>query len=610
MRWFGVSLFCLSCALLPPRAEAEGVLRVSFTPTERAQIAIFLENDKGEFIETLALTHATALRGIGNRPGALQMNSGFRWPYGRREGVLPIWAHRRATVEAPFPRVIFQDRISEGYAARNVPDHSTDDYFCLSFNVDRSKKDALDAVSCASVFSSDKGRYLDVDDLERGYAEPFEIRPRERSMRPLSFESLYPPRLDLESFGIYDHLDARNYREDARLAMPTIDAVSMATPRGDVPFGFQWHLPRDLPFGRYWLYVEIHTEGDHNDYYSTARFPTPGTSDKNPTGDWDSWARNFGYPFRGQPSIVYRAPIEINGTQTRSDVSEPFGYGELHGADGRIRPIDHTITDDPIRRPGSGADRLRKLGDQPRLSVEAAFFTEEECAGPLPLADELRAKPHGDERRSHHHAEVSFIPRRGSVPIFEWEVVIAREPIESDEDFERASEANAAELDTVALSLCVADSETYERNCPDYDEPIAFEIGQLSFLTEYFVGVRAFDYCGRRGPIATAQFTTTEINYTTVSPCFVATAAYGTPFADEIVVLRRFRDEVLRPNRLGRAFLHAYEQIGPPLAHFIEKSETRRAIARALLRPITRLIGFVHERLSVGPLSGEREATR
>lgn len=565
------------------------MLRVNFTPTERAQIAIFLEDDEGNFVSTLALTHATALRGIGNRPGALQMNSGFRWPYGRREGVLPIWAHRRIKSEAPFRRVIFQDRFTEGYAARNIDDYSVDTYFCLSFSVEHSKQDALDAVSCASVFSSDKGRYIDADDIEAGYAEPFELRPREAIMRPLSFSSLYPPRLDLDDFGAYDHLDLRNFREDAREAMPSIDIVSMATPRGDTPFGLQWQIPDELPHGRYWLYVEISTEGDHNDYYSIARFPTPGTSGPNPSGDWDSWARNYGYPYRGQPSIVYRAPIEINGTQTFSEVDAPYGYGELHGADGRIRQIDHTITDDPRDRPGSGADRLRKIGDEARLRVEAAFFTEEECSGELPRADAFTGAAHSDERRSHHHAELSFIPRRGSVPIYDWEVAVSRTPILGEEDFERANNANAAEIDTVALSLCVPDDDG-TRRCPDYDAIRSFEIGQLSFLTDYHIAIRAYDYCGRRGPIATTQLTTTELHYTTVSPCFIATAAFGSPLADELVSLRRFRDEFLMKHPSGRAFIRIYESLSPPIARFIAKSEERRAAVRAALRPITRAV--------------------
>jgi hypothetical protein len=110
-------------AVLSPR-----VLEFRYTPAGNAQVAIWLENKAGEFLATVALTEAVATRGIGNRPGASQMNSGFRWPYGRREGVLPIWADRRASAPGarPFKRVIFQKR-PEGYASRLLPDASRDD---------------------------------------------------------------------------------------------------------------------------------------------------------------------------------------------------------------------------------------------------------------------------------------------------------------------------------------------------------------------------------------------------------------------------------------------------------------------------------------------------
>src|SRR5215468_5814171 len=93
-------------------AADERAIILTFTPTERAQIAIWIEASDGTFLSTVGLTQAVSVRGIGNRPGADQMNSGYHWPYGRREGVLPIWAHRRmtATGARAFPRIIFQRR--------------------------------------------------------------------------------------------------------------------------------------------------------------------------------------------------------------------------------------------------------------------------------------------------------------------------------------------------------------------------------------------------------------------------------------------------------------------------------------------------------------------
>src|SRR5262245_38015076 len=114
-----------------------------FVPTARAQIALWLESTDGARFATVRLTDATARRGIGNRPGAGQMNSGYHWPYGRREGVLPIWAHHRAAAPGAllFLRVIFQNRSSEGFASRTSDDSSPDPYYCLSFNAATTRRD-------------------------------------------------------------------------------------------------------------------------------------------------------------------------------------------------------------------------------------------------------------------------------------------------------------------------------------------------------------------------------------------------------------------------------------------------------------------------------------
>src|SRR6187551_2825372 len=152
---------------LEGQAFASRAIALNFAATERAQIAIWIESADGMFRGTVGLTQAVSVRGIGNRPGATQMNSGYHWPYGRREGVLPIWAHRRAAAPGAeqFPRVIFQNR-QEGDASRSCDYDSTlDEYFCLAFRGDASKA-GLDATTCASPFMSDKGRILSVQDVK------------------------------------------------------------------------------------------------------------------------------------------------------------------------------------------------------------------------------------------------------------------------------------------------------------------------------------------------------------------------------------------------------------------------------------------------------------
>ena len=67
--------------------------------------------------------------------------------------------------------------------------------------------------------------------------------------------------------------------------------------------------------------------------------------------------------------------------------------------------------------------------------------------------------------------------------------------------------------------------------------------------------------------------------------CFIATAAYGTPMAEEIQVLREFRDEYLLPNPVGKALVDFYYKASPPIAEFISEHPGLKPIVRAGLLP-------------------------
>jgi len=612
----------ISTIALAPTASAqeEGARRVEigFTPTARTSIAIWIESEDGTVFRTLRLTDGVAVRGIGNRPGALQMNSSWRWPYGRREGVLPVWAHRRVAAGGEaFPRVIFNGRRSEGNASSagsaGEPRNTRDDYFCLSFDRARSGRDALDATTCASVFMSNKGRYVTDEDVSAGYAEPFEAVGGSAMMRSMETTSLYPPRRDVtacDTPACGDHEDVGRFADDARRVMPVIDAVTMATPAGERPTQIVFDVPPEWPNGAYRLYAEVHVEGDWNDDHNGEVYPTP----TGPSGMWDYWAMQYGYPYRGQPSVIYEVPFTIGPVGGEWAATAPIGYGALHGEDGDIRPMDGTIVDDPSGAPGSGADRLRGPGERLRVTVPAYNICEQpdpppecgrectpgddtcgrdlvcgpdfECVGicDVPMSPTavpaLEVVEHADEKSAHHWATLRFQVPESPRALARYEVRVGTRPIVDLESFERALPAVEANIERTELVVPV-------QGAPG--DVIELDFGGLSPETTYHVAVRAIDQCNAPGPITSAEVTTTPIHFTTVSPCFVATAAWGTPMAAEIGALRRFRDRHLRSHAPGRALVALYEDWGPGAADWIRGSEERRAVTRAALAPVVAL---------------------
>ena len=117
---------------------------------------------------------------------------------------------------------------------------------------------------------------------------------------------------------------------------------------------------------------------------------------------------------------------------------------------------------------------------------------------------------------------------------------------------------------------------------------VTVPLANLKSENQYTVGVRARGECLREDP-AFASFTTRLREFTQLSGCFIATAAYGSPLARDVQALRRIRDDVRARSPLAAAAADVYARSSPPLADALRTSEAARAVARTLLAPLVTL---------------------
>jgi len=155
--------------------------------------------------------------------------------------------------------------------------------------------------------------------------------------------------------------------------------------------------------------------------------------------------------------------------------------------------------------------------------------------------------------------------------------------------------ANFEAIPAGQYSLAIASSGCGFVNTPgegifDYDK------GTVVELVANIVGDNAFvEWTGDVSTIADVEDATTTItmngNYAItatffcVTSCFIATAAYGTPMAKEIEILREFRDKYLMTNPVGKGLVEFYYKVSPPIAEFITGHPTLKPIVRAGLVP-------------------------
>lgn len=74
--------------------------------------------------------------------------------------------------------------------------------------------------------------------------------------------------------------------------------------------------------------------------------------------------------------------------------------------------------------------------------------------------------------------------------------------------------------------------------------------------------------------------------------CFIATAAYGSDMVKEVRALREFRDQHLLKYVAGQKFVALYYRYSPPLANYISRHESFRAVMRGVIFVLVAVIQY------------------
>ena len=74
--------------------------------------------------------------------------------------------------------------------------------------------------------------------------------------------------------------------------------------------------------------------------------------------------------------------------------------------------------------------------------------------------------------------------------------------------------------------------------------------------------------------------------------CFIATASFGSPLAEEVMVLSAYRDKYMMNSSLGCNIIDIYYRLSPYISKRIEKDGFLKILSRFIIRGIVRLVRF------------------
>ncbi len=525
-----------TCRGVEVRFTPQGIAPKSGREELRPQIAVWVEKRDGSFLTDLFVTRSIGMLGLGNRPGNAWLKSDFRWPYGRRPQSLPVWAYHRGK---SYGYVMMGGKCSPS-CPPDFQGSPSDDDNTVAYHGPVS---STENYYCSpSGWRIQKMNGVDVVSCASAFYGS-------KGYYAAGKSSVYPPRADLSTMGGNDSSDVKRFATDNDVA-----AISGATPPiGKLIDPIRWFADSLIPDDDYVLFVEVGIEGDFNAYWPTGRAMAE------PHAEWDHLGKD---PY-GQPSIVYKVPFRLDKSGRIATTTDYAGYGDFKGESGKLNAPDGTIS----MSGGSGGDRLALNTDENgswRVKVAVTPCDPSMCEMPQ-TPSKIQFSDITDTT-----FRLDFQVPTGA-PASEYRVRYQSTGPITAENFSRALPAPSANLGPPGSK-------------------VGTQIIGLLPKTKYYLAVQPISRCGVAGPILNAEVDTSSANFTTLTGCFIATAAFGSEFEPEVNLLRRFRDRYLMTNPLGQALVGSYYTMSPGIALFVAQHEPVKQIVRDTLRPVARAL--------------------
>ena len=276
---------------------------------------------------------------------------------------------------------------------------------------------------------------------------------------------------------------------------------------------------------------------------------------------------------RGQPLVFIGVDMRDEDTRGAARDSLTALTGQTDSVKAQMQAAHDALSSE---REKLSASLETNAGEQATLReqsvIQAAIIRSKE--------EEIRRiTPVADPKHSHEWGHLHFVVSPSQAEIHDYEVRVSEKPITASDpsSFTQGRQANVAALEDGMLVV------------PPGGAPgtsVDGDFGHLSPDTTYFVAIRAKNTCAEVSDYAIGSFTTTRVNFTKLSGCFVATAAFGSAMEPQVESLRQARDALRTRSEVFAAATDLYYRSGPVAASIISRSDSLRALARTLLGPI------------------------